>query len=239
MTIMTKQEALLKAQALRKELERNSYLYYVEDMPTITDAEYDSLMRQLRAIEAEYPELVTPDSPTQHVGGYAKPGFTEVHHITPLLSLANAFSPEEMEEFDRRVHEGLPKDAKVEYVVEPKIDGLACSIIYENGRFVRAATRGDGMVGENVTENVRTIKNIPKVLSSLPGVPIPELLDVRGEVYMPRHAFLKLNEERVERGETEFANPRNAAAGSLRQLDPRVTARRSLAFLPMALARAP
>lgn len=230
MTIMTKQEALLKAQALRKELERNSYLYYVEDMPTITDAEYDSLMRQLRAIEAEYPELVTPDSPTQHVGGYAKPGFTEVHHITPLLSLANAFSPEEMEEFDRRVHEGLPKDAKVEYVVEPKIDGLACSIIYENGRFVRAATRGDGMVGENVTENVRTIKNIPKVLSSLPGVPIPELLDVRGEVYMPRHAFLKLNEERVERGETEFANPRNAAAGSLRQLDPRVTARRSLAF---------
>ena len=128
------------------------------------------------------------------------------------------------------VHEGLPQDAKVQYVVEPKIDGLACSIIYENGRFVRAATRGDGVVGENVTENVRTIANIPKVLKPIPGMEIPELLDVRGEVYMPRQAFVKLNEERQEAGEQEFANCRNAAAGSLRQLDPRVTARRSLAF---------
>ncbi len=230
MSNMTKEQAELRASALKAEIARNSYLYYVQDMPTITDAEYDGMMRELREIEAEYPELITPDSPTQHVGGYAKPGFTEVHHITPLLSLANAFSPEEMEEFDRRVHEGLPAGTVVEYVVEPKIDGLACSIIYENGRFVRAATRGDGNVGENVTENVRTIGNVPKVLKPVPGVPMPELLDVRGEVYMPRHAFLKLNEERQEKGEQEFANPRNAAAGSLRQLDPRVTARRSLAF---------
>jgi DNA ligase (NAD+) len=230
MSEMTKEQAKQRADELKAEIAKNSYLYYVQDNPTITDAEYDNMMRELRAIEAEYPDLITPDSPTQHVGGYAKPGFTEVHHITPLLSLANAFSPEEMEEFDRRVHEGLPKGTEVEYVVEPKIDGLACSIIYENGRFVRAATRGDGNVGENVTENVRTIQNVPKVLKSVPGVPVPELLDVRGEVYMPRHAFLELNEERQERGETEFANPRNAAAGSLRQLDPRVTAKRSLAF---------
>ena len=230
MSELTKEQAAAKVLALRQELQKNSYLYYVQDMPTITDAEYDGMMRQLRELEAQYPELVTPDSPTQKVGGRVKTGFTEVKHITPLLSLANAFSPEEMEEFDRRVHEGLPKDAVVEYVVEPKIDGLACSIIYENGRFVRAATRGDGVTGENVTENVRTIENVPKQLKPIPGKEIPELLDVRGEVYMPRHAFLVLNEERLENGEREFANPRNAAAGSLRQLDPKVTAKRSLAF---------
>ncbi|WP_341465106.1 NAD-dependent DNA ligase LigA [Acidaminococcus fermentans] len=227
---MTKEQASARIDELRAIMKKNSYLYYVQDNPIITDAEYDAMMRELKELEAQYPELVTPDSPSQHVGGYAKPGFTEVKHMTPLLSLANAFSPEEMEEFDRRVHEGLPKDAKVQYVVEPKIDGLACSIIYENGRFVRAATRGDGVVGENVTENVRTIQNIPKQLKPIPGMEIPELLDVRGEVYMPRAAFVKLNEERQEAGEQEFANCRNAAAGSLRQLDPRVTAKRSLAF---------
>ena len=132
MSELTKEQAAAKVLALRQELQKNSYLYYVQDMPTITDAEYDGMMRQLRELEAQYPELVTPDSPTQKVGGRVKNGFTEVKHITPLLSLANAFSPGEMEEFDRRVHEGLPKDAVVEYVVEPKIDGLACSIIYEN-----------------------------------------------------------------------------------------------------------
>lgn len=227
---MTKEQAAARIDALRAIMKKNSYLYYVQDNPIITDGEYDAMMRELKALEAQYPDLVTPDSPSQHVGGYAKPGFTEVRHMTPLLSLANAFSPEEMEEFDRRVHEGLPRDARVKYVVEPKIDGLACSIIYENGRFVRAATRGDGVVGENVTENVRTIQNIPKQLKPIPGMEIPELLDVRGEVYMPRAAFVKLNEERQEAGEQEFANCRNAAAGSLRQLDPRVTAKRSLAF---------
>ena len=230
MSEMTKEAAAARIDELRAVMKKNSYLYYVQDNPLITDAEYDAMMRELKELEAQYPELVTPDSPSQHVGGYAKPGFTEVKHMTPLLSLANAFSPEEMEEFDRRVHEGLPAGTKVQYVVEPKIDGLACSIIYENGRFVRAATRGDGVVGENVTENVRTIANIPKVLKPIPGMEIPELLDVRGEVYMPRQAFVKLNEERQEAGEQEFANCRNAAAGSLRQLDPRVTAKRSLAF---------
>ena len=145
---MTKEQASARIDELRAIMKKNSYLYYVQDNPIITDAEYDAMMRELKELEAQYPELVTPDSPSQHVGGYAKPGFTEVKHMTPLLSLANAFSPEEMEEFDRRVYEGLPKDAKVQYVVEPKIDGLACSIIYENGRFVRAATRGDGVVGE-------------------------------------------------------------------------------------------
>lgn len=226
----TKEEAREKIEALRAELRKNSYLYYVQDAPTLEDWEYDAMLRQLRDLENQFPEFLTPDSPTQKVGGRVKTGFTEVRHMTPLLSLANAFSPGEMEEFDRRVREGLPKDAQVEYVVEPKIDGLACSIIYENGRFARAATRGDGNVGENVTDNVRTIRNIPKTLQPIPGMELPEILDVRGEVYMPRHAFMELNEERVENGEREFANCRNAAAGSLRQLDPRVTAKRELAF---------
>lgn len=226
----TKEEAKEKIEALRAELRKNSYLYYVQDAPTLEDWEYDAMLRQLRDLENQFPEFLTPDSPTQKVGGRVKTGFTEVRHMTPLLSLANAFSPGEMEEFDRRVREGLPKDAQVEYVVEPKIDGLACSIIYENGRFARAATRGDGNVGENVTDNVRTIRNIPKTLQPIPGMELPEILDVRGEVYMPRHAFMELNEERVENGEREFANCRNAAAGSLRQLDPQVTAKRELAF---------
>ncbi len=226
----TKEEARQKIEALRAELRKNSYLYYVQDAPILEDWEYDAMLRQLRDLETQFPEFLTPDSPTQKVGGRVKTGFTEVRHMTPLLSLANAFSPAEMEEFDRRVREGLPKDAAIAYVVEPKIDGLACSIIYENGRFTRAATRGDGNVGENVTDNVRTIRNIPKLLHPIPGMELPEILDVRGEVYMPRHAFMELNEERVENGEREFANCRNAAAGSLRQLDPRVTAKRELAF---------
>jgi DNA ligase (NAD+) len=227
---LTIEQARQRITDLKAELKKNEILYYVQDMPAITDAEYDGMMRELRHWEETYPSLITKDSPTQRVGGHTKAGFTEVKHVTPLLSLGNAFSPAEMEEFDRRVREGLPANAEIEYVVEPKIDGLACSIIYENGKFVRAATRGDGNVGENVTENVRTIQNVPKVLTPIPGEVMPELLDVRGEVYMPRHGFLKLNEERLEEGLQEFANPRNAAAGSLRQLDPKVTAKRQLAF---------
>ena len=227
---LTKDKAKQRIEELKDILRKNSYLYYVQDMPTIEDAEYDAMMRELKNLEDVFPDLRTTDSPTQKVGGHVKTGFTEVKHVTPLLSLGNAFSAREMEEFDQRVREGLPPDAEIEYVVEPKIDGLACSIIYENGRFVRAATRGDGNVGENVTENVRTIKNVPKLLKPIPGMEIPELLDVRGEVYLPRHAFFELNEERQEAGQQVFANPRNAAAGSLRQLDPKVTAKRSLAF---------
>ena len=225
-----KSEALAEAEQLRKELRHHEYLYYVMDAPTITDAEYDRLMIRLREIEAEYPEDVPADSPTQRVGGKVNPEFTEVKHLTPLLSLGNAFSADELRAFDERVRNGLPQGGEVEYVLEPKIDGLACSLVYENGKLVRAATRGDGVVGENVTANVRTIRAIPLTLTVPAGEEVPELLDVRGEVYMPRHEFMRLNEERAEKGEAEFANPRNAAAGSLRQLDPQVTAKRSLSF---------
>lgn len=225
-----KNNLLAEAEHLRMEIRHHEYLYYVLDAPEITDAEYDRLMVRLREIESQYPEDVPEDSPTRRVGGKVSPEFTEVRHLTPLLSLSNAFSAEELRAFDERVHNGLPEGSKVEYVMEPKIDGLACSLIYEHGRLVRAATRGDGTVGENVTANVRTIRSIPLVLKAPEGVEIPELLDVRGEVYMPRHEFMRLNEERAEAGESEFANPRNAAAGSLRQLDPKVTAQRALSF---------
>lgn len=188
------------------------------------------MMVRLRELEARYPDSIPADSPTQRVGGRASSQFTEVRHLEPLLSLGNVFSAEELRAFDERVRSGLPAGSKVEYVMEPKIDGLACSLIYENGKLVRAATRGDGVVGENVTANVRTIRSIPLTLKVPEGEAVPELLDVRGEVYMPRQAFMRLNEQRAERGESEFANPRNAAAGSLRQLDPQVTASRSLSF---------
>lgn len=221
---------LAEADKLRREIRHNEYLYYVLDAPEITDAEYDRMMVRLRELEARYPDSIPADSPTQRVGGRASSQFTEVRHLEPLLSLGNVFSAEELRTFDERVRSGLPAGSKVEYVMEPKIDGLACSLIYENGKLVRAATRGDGVVGENVTANVRTIRSIPLTLKVPDGETVPELLDVRGEVYMPRQAFMRLNEQRAERGESEFANPRNAAAGSLRQLDPQVTASRSLSF---------
>ena len=221
---------LAEAEKLRREIRHNEYLYYVLDAPEITDAEYDRMMVRLRELEARYPDSIPTDSPTQRVGGRASSQFTEVRHLEPLLSLGNVFSAEELRAFDERVRSGLPAGSKVEYVMEPKIDGLACSLIYENGKLVRAATRGDGVVGENVTANVRTIRSIPLTLKVPDGEAVPELLDVRGEVYMPRQAFMRLNEQRAERGESEFANPRNAAAGSLRQLDPQVTASRSLSF---------
>lgn len=221
---------LAEAEKLRCEIRHNEYLYYVLDAPEITDAEYDRMMVRLRELEARYPDSIPADSPTQRVGGRASSQFTEVRHLEPLLSLGNVFSAEELRAFDERVRSGLPAGSKVEYVMEPKIDGLACSLIYENGKLVRAATRGDGVVGENVTANVRTIRSIPLTLKVPEGEAVPELLDVRGEVYMPRQAFMRLNEQRAERGESEFANPRNAAAGSLRQLDPQVTASRSLSF---------
>ena len=227
---------LAEAEKLRREIRHNEYLYYVLDAPEITDAEYDRMMVRLRELEARYPDSIPADSPTQRVGGRASSQFTEVRHLEPLLSLGNVFSAEELRAFDERVHSGLPAGSKVEYVMEPKIDGLACSLIYENGKLVRAATRGDGVVGENVTANVRTIRSIPLTLKVPEGEAVPELLDVRGEVYMPRQAFMRLNEQRAERGESEFANPRNAAAGSLRQLDPQVTASRSLSFFAYYLA---
>ena len=223
-------DAEKRIEQLRTEIRHHEYLYYVQDMPSVTDADYDILVKELRELEAVYPELIVADSPTQRVAGQIKGDLTAVKHITPLLSLGNAFSQAEMEEFDSRVHEGLPEGAEIEYVVEPKIDGLACSLIYEDGKLVRAATRGDGSVGENVTQNVRTIKTVPLVLRKLEGEEYPSLLDVRGEVYMSRHSFMRLNEERQQKGEQEFANPRNAAAGSLRQLNPEITAERALGF---------
>ncbi len=224
-----KERSLSEAENLRRTIRHHEYLYYVLDAPAISDGEYDKLVRRLREIEAAYPEAVPADSPTRRVGGEAAGLFSPVTHLTPLLSLSNAYSAGELRAFDKRVREALPPGSKVEYVMEPKIDGLACSLLYEKGRLVRAATRGDGTTGEDVTANVRTIKAVPLVLR-LPEAEVPQLLDVRGEVYMPRAAFVRLNEARVEAGEAEFANPRNAAAGSLRQLDSSVTAGRSLSF---------
>jgi DNA ligase (NAD+) len=226
----TKESLLAEAANLRRQIRHHEYQYYVLDDPEISDAEYDALTNRLRSIEALYPDDVPEDSPTRRPGGYVAPGFTQVRHAIPMLSLGNVYSAEEMRDFDRRVRSQLPPDAPVEYVMEPKIDGLACSLVYEQGRLVQASTRGDGQVGENVTANVRTIRSIPKRIVVPDGEAVPERLDVRGEIYMPREAFLKLNEERTDAGEREFANPRNAAAGSLRQLDPAVTARRELSF---------
>ncbi|MFO1394436.1 MAG: NAD-dependent DNA ligase LigA [Steroidobacteraceae bacterium] len=208
---------------LRAQIEHHDYRYYVLDDPEISDARYDALMRELREIEAKHPELATPDSPTQRVGGAPLHGFAEVRHSLPMLSLDNAFSEEDVTEFDRRVRERLDV-ASVDYSAEPKLDGLAISVRYERGLFVQAATRGDGTKGEDVTANVRTIGSLPLRLRK--GA--PKLLEARGEVFMTRRSFERLNQHAAESGEKTFANPRNAAAGSLRQLDPRVTADRAL-----------
>ena len=215
--------------ALRREIERHNYQYYVLDDPLIPDAEYDRLFRELQALEAEHPELVTPDSPTRRVGGEPLQGFAEVRHEIPMLSLGNVFSEQELADFDRRVREGLglANEESVEYCAEPKLDGLAISLRYEGGLLTRAATRGDGTRGEDVTGNVRTIDAVPLRLL---GDDHPRVLEVRGEVYMPRAGFEALNERQRRQGGKVFANPRNAAAGSLRQLDPRVTASRPLSM---------
>jgi len=212
-----------RVEELRREIEYHNYLYYVLDAPVISDAEFDALVRELEALERQFPELVTPESPTQRVGGQPREGFATVDHLSPMLSLGNAFSEDEVRDFDRRVRNALPGET-VNYVVEMKIDGLAVSLVYENGLFRRGATRGDGEVGEDVTPNLKTIRSIPLRLLQ----PAPPVLEVRGEVFMPKEAFARLNEARDAAGEPPFANPRNAAAGSVRQLDPRVTAGRQL-----------
>lgn len=214
-----------RIQQLRDEINHHNYLYYVEDSPEIPDAEYDRLLRELQTLEAEHPALVTPDSPTQRVGAEPVKAFGEVKHQIPMLSLDNAFSDDEVAEFDRRVRERLGSE-RVEYVAEPKLDGLALSMLYEDGRLVQAATRGDGVSGEDVTHNVRTIASVPLRLM---GKDYPARLEVRGEVYMPKQGFEALNQRARDKGDKEFVNPRNAAAGSLRQLDPRITAARPLA----------
>ena len=205
---------------LRETLSEAGYRYYVLDDPTMEDYEYDRLLRRLEELEAEHPEEVTPDSPTQRVGGAALESFTQVTHPVPLESLQDVFSPEEVEEFAKRMEEALET---VAYSIEPKVDGLSVALEYRDGVFVQGATRGDGRVGEDVTENLRTIKSIPMTLPDK----LPRLI-VRGEVFMPKNVFHKLNRQREENGEALFANPRNAAAGSLRQLDPKICAKRLL-----------
>lgn len=211
-----------RIEALSEEIEAHNYRYYVMDDPVISDARYDQMMRELEELEKQYPSLASPYSPTQRVGGRPREGFATVRHLSPMMSLANAFDEGELKDFDRRVRQALLEEP-VRYVVEPKIDGLAVSLFYENGYFSRGATRGDGITGEDISENLKTIRSVPLRLRRM----VPAL-EVRGEAYMPKDSFARLNEAREEAGEPLFANPRNAAAGTLRQLDPKITASRRL-----------
>ena len=222
-----------RVDSLRATLEDHNYYYYVQDDPRIPDAEYDRLFRELQKLEAEHPELATEDSPTRRVGSSVETSFEEVTHRLPMLSLDNAFSEDELRDFDRRVRDRLGEDGAIEYVCEPKLDGLAVSLHYENGTLTRAATRGDGYTGEDITANIRTIPSVPLKLR---GSGYPDLVEVRGEVYMPRAGFEKLNERLAEQGEKTFVNPRNAAAGSLRQKKSTVTARRPLELCAYSMA---
>jgi len=217
--------AAARAAELRAQIAQHDYHYYVLDEPLIPDAEYDRLMRELRALEEAHPELITPDSPTQRVSGTPGASFGEVVHKVPMLSLDNAFTEEDLQAFDRRIHERLGAAGELDYVAEPKFDGLAVTVIYRDGLLERAATRGDGVRGEDVTANVRTIRAVPQRLRAQ----APALLEARGEIFMPLARFERMNEQARARGEKVFVNPRNAAAGSLRQLDARITAARPLA----------
>ncbi len=221
----TRSAATARAAELREQLDRYNYQYYVLDNPEVPDAEYDRLMLELRALETRYPELLTATSPTQRVGATPAVAFGAVRHRVPMLSLENAFNEQDVRDFERRIRERLPLNAPIRYSAEPKMDGLAVSARYENGVFVQGATRGDGETGEDITQNLRTIGSLPLKLRAADA---PRLLEVRGEVFMPLSGFEKLNKEAVARGEKAFVNPRNAAAGSLRQLDPRMTAARPL-----------
>jgi DNA ligase (NAD+) len=224
-------KAAAEIERLREEIRRHEYLYYVEDNPEISDAAFDRLMNRLKALEAEHPDLLTPDSPTQRVGGQPREGLQPVRHTVPMISLDNSFSLEELRNFDRRVRETTGRE-KIDYVGEHKFDGFSLSLIYEKGRLVRGVTRGDGTTGEDVTPNVKTIRSIPLSVepSLLKKAALPENFEVRGEVIMTRKAFQAMNEQQQEQGLKVFANPRNAAAGSVRVLDPRITASRRLDF---------
>src|SRR5919199_467907 len=224
---MSLDAARSRVEALRRDIGYHSHRYYDLDDPEISDAEFDALMRELRGLEDAPPELVSPDSPTQRVGGTVSTTFAEVRHRVPMMSLDNAFSFEELVAWGKRMERYI--SGSVDYVCELKIDGIAISLTYQDGRYVRGATRGNGVVGEDVTENVRTIASIPEQLV-LTGVDVPSLLEVRGEVFMPVSAFEELNQRQGEAGLRLFANPRNSAAGSLRQKDPKITAGRDLAF---------
>ena len=212
---------------LRRAIEKHNYQYHVLDDPLISDAEYDRLFRRLLELEKKHPELVTPDSPTQKVGGPPLERFSTVQHSLPMLSLNNAMDPQELVEFEERIQRFLKHNESIDYAVEPKIDGLAVEIVYVNGKFSLGSTRGDGINGEDITANLRTIRSIPLMLRA-DGQAIPKRLEIRGEVFLPLKAFQKMNRDREEQGQSVFANPRNAAAGSLKQLDPTITAKRPL-----------
>ena len=224
---MSEQVARKRIAEICQLIHQYNHQYYVLDEPSVPDVEYDRLMRELLALETQYPELKSVDSPSQKVGGAALKSFSQVTHQIPMLSLDNVFSFDEWQAFVKRIKDRLKSDVNFALCAEPKLDGLAVSLRYENGIFVQAATRGDGSVGENITENVRTIKSIPLRLY---GNDHPDILEVRGEVFMPKASFEKLNQQAIKKGEKGFANPRNAAAGSLRQLDSKITAKRNLAF---------
>ncbi len=226
-------ETVSRVQELRNIIDEHNYRYYVLDDPQVPDAEYDRLFRELQELEASHPELVTDDSPTRRVGANAETSFEEVVHRVPMLSLDNAFNEDELRDFDRRVRDRLKTGDDIEYVCEPKLDGLAVSLHYEHGVLTRAATRGDGYAGEDITANIRTIPSVPLKLR---GSDVPETVEVRGEVYMPKAGFEKLNQSLANQGDKTFVNPRNAAAGSLRQKKPSVTARRPLEMCAYSVA---
>lgn len=221
-----------KLEELRAEINDHNYRYYVLDAPVISDAQYDKLLRELQQLEQQHPDLVTPDSPTQRVGAAPAKEFGEVRHRLPMTSIDNAFDLDEARDWDERVRKGLASDKAVHYTAEPKFDGTSISLRFEDGMLVQAGTRGDGATGEDVTQNVRTIRTVPLKLH---GKGWPKVLEVRGEIVIPKKAFEKLNAEQLKQGGKVFANPRNAAAGSLRQLDPRITATRPLSFFPWGL----
>ncbi len=225
-------DKMRRAELLRSEIDRHNYLYYVLDQPEISDAEYDALFRELQQLESEYPELLTPDSPTQRVGAAPLEAFGSIEHRVPMLSLQNAFDEGELRAFDSRAKKmlGLDEREPLSYVAELKIDGLAVSLTYQNGLLISGATRGDGTRGEDITQNLKTIRSIPLRLIETGSRQVPSLIEIRGEVYLQHKEFERINEERAQRGEPTFANPRNAAAGSVRQLDPKITASRRLDF---------
>src|ERR1700676_2082991 len=225
-----------KIEALREKIRHHEYLYYVVDNPEISDAEFDKLMQQLKALEAEHPDLVTPDSPTQRVGGKPREGFVKVPHSTPMLSLDNTYNEEELRAWERRVHE-LSGRTEVDYICELKLDGMSLALIYEDGKLVRGITRGDGTIGEDVTLNVRTVRSVPLSISreKLTNAGLPADFEIRGELLMPLAAFKRMNDERESKGLSLFANPRNATAGTVRQLESRVTAERRLDYFSYML----
>src|SRR6202158_5555862 len=225
-----------KIESLREKIRHHEYLYYVLDHPEISDAEYDAMMRELQALEAEHPELIRADSPTQRVGGKPREGFVKVPHSSPMLSLDNTYNENELRDWERRVHE-LSGRSDVDYVCELKLDGMSLALVYEDGKLVRGITRGDGTVGEDVTLNVRTVRSVPLSIpkEKLKKAGIPVDFEVRGELLMPLAAFRKMNEERETKGLPLFANPRNATAGTVRQLESKVTAQRRLDYFSYGL----